>query len=136
MSELTKLSCISYERFTGTSIELHRTRFEEDLLQYSTQRRKSSQLEYWYTALELECLVLLLVCSIREGNFDMFVEALEQLIPMLFSLDHPNVFENLKASRFTVQKTNRVFSRISDDHAHEQNNKIIKMEGGANWYIS
>ena len=33
--------------------------------------------------------------------------------------------------RFTVQKTSRYFSRISDDQAHEQNNKIAKGNGGA-----
>ena len=34
LSQLKKLLCISYERYTGTSIELHSTRFKEDLLQY------------------------------------------------------------------------------------------------------
>ena len=55
-----------------------------------------------------------------------FIQSLKEL-----PYNHPNVFENLKAGRFTVQKTNRVFSRISDDHSHEQNKKIIKMEAGA-----
>ena len=35
------------------------------------------------------------------------------------------------SGRFTGQKTSRYFSRISDDQAHEQNNKIVKGNGGA-----
>ena len=33
LSELKKILCISYELYTGTSIELHSQRFKEDLLQ-------------------------------------------------------------------------------------------------------
>lgn len=33
--------------------------------------------------------------------------------------------------KFTVQKTNRVFSAIATDYVHEQNNALVKGEGGA-----
>lgn len=32
---------------------------------------------------------------------------------------------------FTVQKTDHLFSKIALDHAHEQNNAIVKGDGGA-----
>ena len=116
------------------------------------KREKSVQFEYWQTVLDLEALLLLLVRSIRLADFEMFVDALEQIIPWMFALDHvhysrwlPFFVQNLKelpirhqevhkqflAGKFTVQKTNRKFSSISDDQAHEQNNKIIKDDGGA-----
>ena len=44
---------------------------------------------------------------------------------------HPEVYEKFKKRRFTVQKTQRLFSRISDDKAHEKNNKFIKGSDGA-----
>ena len=36
-----------------------------------------------------------------------------------------------KTGNFTIQKTNRVFSAIPIDQAHEQNNACIKSDGGA-----
>ena len=40
------------------------------------------------------------------------------------------VFEVL-CHNFTIQKSNRTFSSIGIDQAHEQNNKIVKIDGGA-----
>ena len=45
-------------------------------------------------------------------------------------LIHPTVFEEFQKRFFIVNKTNRLFSCISDDHANEQNNKFIKSERG------
>ena len=115
-------------------------------------RKKSPHFEFWYTVLELECLMLLFVQSLRVGDFKTFVEVLEEFTPWMFSLNHtnyarwlpvfiqtlkklpkqhPEVYKEFKKGRFTIQKTNRCFSRISDDQAHEQNNKVIKGSGGA-----
>ena len=44
---------------------------------------------------------------------------------------HPNVAKEFKAGIFTVQKTRKVFSSIAIDQAHEQNNALIKGDGGA-----
>ena len=43
-------------------------------------------------------------------------------------LIHLTIFEEFQKGFFTVSKTNRLC--ISDDHAHEQNNKLIKSDGG------
>ena len=43
---------------------------------------------------------------------------------------HTTVFEEFQKGFFRVNKTNRLFSCISDDHAHEQNIKLIKSDGG------
>ena len=44
---------------------------------------------------------------------------------------HPEIAEEFQAGNFTAQKTNRLFSAIPVDQAHEQNNASIKEEGGA-----
>ena len=92
------------------------------------------------------------VRSLRNGNFEMFVKVLDQFLPWMFSINHThyarwlNVYtqtlknyliniqkfmKSLKKGQFTVQKTQRIFCRISDDHAHEPNNKVIKGNSGA-----
>ena len=42
------------------------------------------------------------------------------------SRKHPEVAKTFNDDKFTVQKTNRVFSAIATDQAHEQNNAHTK----------
>ena len=86
-----------------------------------------------FTCLEIECLMLLFVQSIRSGKFEMFVGVLDQFATWLFALDHtnyawwlpvfirslktlphqyPNVYEQLLKGQFTTQKGKRKFLRI------------------------
>ena len=44
---------------------------------------------------------------------------------------HPEIAKRFSDGNFTIQKTNRVFSAIPVDQAHEQNNGYIKGDGGA-----
>ena len=44
---------------------------------------------------------------------------------------HPDVSSDFMEGQNTVLKTNRVFSSIALDQAHEQNNTAIKSDGGA-----
>ena len=46
------------------------------------------QFYYWATVLELELLLNMYIRSLREGKFDLYIDALNQLIPWLFALDH------------------------------------------------
>jgi len=110
------------------------------------------QFHYWSLVLELEVSILTFVRSLREADFDMYLDTLWELLPWFFALDHthyarwipvhlrdmmslhrthPDVLEELRAGMFTVQKTNRTFSSIATDQAHEQNNACIKGDGGA-----
>ena len=45
--------------------------------------------------------------------------------------NHPTIFEEFKRGFFTVKNGNRKFSNIGVDQAHEQNNKVIKIDRGA-----
>ena len=44
---------------------------------------------------------------------------------------HPQIYDEFRKRHFTVQKTNHIFSKIAIDHAHEQNNAIVKDDGSA-----
>eukprot|EP00794_Sanderia_malayensis_P013411 gene13411-14786_t len=140
----------AYEKAFNKEIEDGKTmNYEEWMI---GKRETSVQFEYWNTVFELEALLLLLVKSIRLADCAMYVDALEQIIPWIFALDHVHysrwlpvfvqdlkdlptrhkeVHQQFSKGKFTIQKTNRKFSCISVDQAHEQNNKIIKDEGGA-----
>ena len=118
------------------------------------QRRTKEcpQFQYWSLALELEVCILTYVRSLREADFDMYLDALWELLPWFFALDHthyarwipihlrdmlglhrthPEVLKEFRAGMFMVQKTKRIFSSIATDQAHEQNNARIKGDGGA-----
>ena len=102
--------------------------------------------------MELELCILVYVRSLREASFPMYLDALTELAPWFHTLDHtnyarwipvhlkdmaelqtkhPEVAREFNAGKFTVQKTNRVFSAIPIDQAHEQLNACIKGDGGA-----
>ena len=116
------------------------------------RRESSAQFLYWLTVIEMEALLLKLVRSLRESNFQMFVNALDEIAPWMFALDHthyarwlpvfiqdlkmleikhPDIFCEFQRGRFTYKKTDRPFSCMAEDQAHEQNNKDVKTDGGA-----
>ena len=69
----------------------------------------------------------------------------------MFALDHTNysrwlpffledlkkldkneaIYQNFLQGFFAVSRSNRKFSRMGIDQAHKQNNKIVKVDGGA-----
>ena len=53
-----------------------------------SQAQQSLMFSYWLKALSLEILLLLYVRSIREGNFQLYVESLAKITPWMFALDH------------------------------------------------
>ena len=102
--------------------------------------------------MELELCVLIYVCSLRQASFQMYLDALTELVPWFHALDHtnyarwlpvhlrdlaelsrkhPEVAKAFNDRKFTVQKINRVFCAIATDQAHEQNKSHIKRDGGA-----
>ena len=99
----------------------------------------------------METLYFLFTKSIREGNFESFLQCLKEMLPWFFALDHTHyarwlsifvqdlsklkfqqtdTYEAFKKGFFTVRKTNRVFSNMGIDQAHEQMNKVLKTDGG------
>ncbi|KAJ8396338.1 hypothetical protein AAFF_G00019150 [Aldrovandia affinis] len=112
----------------------------------------SPQFQFWFIILQLELAVLIYVRSVREENFLLYTDALSKLVPWFFALGHtnyarwipvhlrdmvtlvtkhPSVYAQFLAGNFTVKKTTHAFSAIALDQAHEQNNALVKGDGGA-----
>ena len=100
----------------------------------------------------MELAVLLFIRSLRESNFSLYRQALCQLIPYMYANNnvnnarwlpihlidmltleegHPQIEEAFHAGKFDVHKSNRDFSGMAIDQAHEQANAVIKGDGGA-----
>lgn len=117
--------------------------------QWISVSEKAPVFKYWNLTLRLQLILLEFVKSIRSGNFSLYVQSLRSITPWMFALNHHNyarwlpihirsmlnlpddVKSHFEDGNFTVQKTNRKFSKIGLDHNHEQLNSIIKGVGGA-----
>ena len=118
----------------------------------SRRIQESPQFQYWSKTLEFQLIILSFVRSLRDANFQLYIEALDNLMSWFFALDHPHysrwlsvhlrdmrslqnvhpaVADQFENGKFVVKKTHRSFSSIAIDHAHEQNNSVVKGDGGA-----
>lgn len=117
------------------------------------ERMESSpHFQFWHITLQLELLYLVFVRSFRESDFELYLDAVQKLAAWCFALDHTNyarwlpvhlqdmlsleeelpyVYHQFLNHGFVVQKTSRRFSSIAVDQAHEQNNALVKGDGGA-----
>jgi len=112
----------------------------------------SPPFHYWYLVMELELTVLTFVQSIQQGDLVLYCDSLKRLITWFFALDHihyarwlsvhlrdmlalpdwhPQIAEEFRNGKFVIHKTQNPFSAIALNHAHEQNNKIVKGDGRA-----
>ncbi len=110
------------------------------------------QFKFWSLVLQFEIDILIFVRALREGDFNLYIDALTNIVPWFFALDHihyarwlpvhirdmvalrdihPTAFSEFVNGKFVVKKTTRRFSAISIDQAHEQNNALVKGDGGA-----
>ena len=113
----------------------------------SSTSEKSPTFHFWEMIRRLEVLILIFIRSLREGNFQLYLETLEALFPWFHSLDHTNYarwlpvhIRDMKSlppavkddlqKYWVVAKTEKPFSYISIYQAHEQNNAIVKGSGG------
>ena len=125
----------------------------ESFEEWKKRRIEASPLfNYWYLVMELEITVLTFVQSIRQGDVVLYCDSLERLITWFFALDHmhyarwlsvhlrdmlalpdrhPQIAEEFRNGKFVIHKTQKPFSAIALNHAHEQNNKIVKGDGGS-----
>lgn len=120
-----------------------------------SQEEKYPQFRFWSITLKLEMLLLQFVRSIRSTDFSLYKESMNKLLPWFFAMDHtnyarwlsihlydmldlprtnPTVNQYFDAGRFVITKTKRRFSSIGIDHAHEQNNKCVKGDGGKRYF--
>ena len=100
--------------------------------------------------MEIEVCIFTYVRSLREANFEMYLDALTELVPWFCALDHTNyarwILVHLRDMAELYKKhpdtdfrrvqqwplhSTKVFSAIPIDQAHEQNNACVKGDGGA-----
>ena len=107
--------------------------------------------KFWSIILQLELSVLIYVRATQEGNFLLYIEALTEIIPWFFALDHthyakwipvhlrdmaslrehhPAIYAEFLKGNFATKGSRRAFSAIAIDQAHEQNNASVKGDGG------
>ena len=115
----------------------------------SNMCERSPTFMYWDLIMRFETLILIFVRAHREGNFPLYVEVLEKLVPLFFALDHVNYSrwlpvhirdmkmlpksikeEFANECHWVLSKTNNTFSTIPVDQAHEQENAYVKGSGG------
>ena len=141
------MACSLYQLLSDAYSESSATDFET----FSNEKSSVLQFRFWLTTLELELLLLTFVHSLREGNFHLYIEALHKVTPWFFSLDrvnysrylpvhirdmqalsrtHPDILRNFVEGKFVIRSSEKNFSSISIDQAHEQNNKHVKGQGG------
>ena len=130
--------------------------FQNDFGTYGESRKKTSERSvnalYWFTVIDLVVLLFMFVRSLRDANFTLFISRLSSICTWMFASDHVHyarwlpvlikdlsflrdkknlVFDALLNGFFTVQKSERPFSNMATDQAHEQNTKLVKIDGGA-----
>lgn len=102
---------------------------------------------FWNYVMNLESTLLLFVRAHRQGNFKLYVDCLRKLAELFLSCDHYNyarwvpvhildmerlpasIANDFEAGKFVVHRSNKRFSSIAIDQAHEQLNKILKGTG-------
>ena len=98
--------------------------------------------------MELEVLVLVYVHLLRQSSLTMYLDALTELVPWFHALDrinyarwvavylqdmaelprkHPDIARKFMEGIFTIEKTKKMFSMVSIDQAHEQDNATSKV---------
>ncbi|KAK3926365.1 Centromere-associated protein E [Frankliniella fusca] len=141
---LYKLQRAAYEEYSGDDP----LSFEEWCQE---TRQKSIQFRFWDIALALELCVLVFVRAIRTADFGLYKAALKMLVPWMFALDHvnyarwlpvhirdlvnlehthPALYQHFQDGRFVARLTEKKFSAIALDQAHEQQNARLKGDGG------
>ena len=112
------------------------------ILDWLEHRSKESEICFsWKLILDFQVLVLVFIRSIREGNFQVYIESLISLCNhihysqwctvqcfdlIILEALCPDVHKKFMAGNFSFQKTNSKFSKLAVDQIHEQNNKIMK----------
>lgn len=141
---LYKLQRAAYEEYSGDDP----LSFEEWCQE---TRQKSIQFRFCDIALTLELCVLVFVRAIRTADFSLYKASLKMLVPWMFALDHvnyarwlpvhirdlvnlehthPALYQHFQDGRFVARITEKVFSAIALDQAHEQQNARLKGDGG------
>ena len=123
----------------------------------SAKKRSLLQFLCWCMVMELEPLLLSLIKSLRTFNFPTFISCLEKIAPWMFAMDHtnyarwlpifihdlkslqsnhPGVYKEFCQGKFSINRSGKPFSSMGIDQVHEQNSKLVKIDGGASGLLN
>ena len=145
MAALYKLKKKAYNNYINDASE-GRLRLDFERL-CEMHKKESPQFFYWNLVMSMELATLTLIQSFRKADFELYHKSLAELLPYFFANNnvnyarwltihlrdmmaieenHPNIAEELEKGNFVVHKSERAFSGLAIDQAHEQNNAVIK----------
>ena len=102
---------------------------------------------FWLTLLKFQEIIFIFIRAQRTGNYSLYVESLQAIVPYFFALDHYNyarwlsihiqdlleldefTLQAFQTGKFVIKRSKKRFSALAVDQAHEQLNKIIKNMG-------
>ena len=142
-----ELTFSSIQELYGTpELEELRVKYEE-----FSQRSSSKMSSYWRSYIEMACLLLCFIRSIR-GDWNLHLTCIRDMLPWMFAYDctnysrylsvywcdmmsledtHPSTHEAFKAGDFVVQRSSSAFSQVAVDQTIEQTiNRDTKSKGG------
>ena len=135
---LSALQHIAYDSSSSTlSFEVWRNEL----------KKSSPTFQFWDLILRIELSVFVIIRTHREKNLQLYIEALDKIMFIFFALDHYNYCRWLSAhiqdlqtltdevrcvleQCWVIEKTGNRFSAIPLDQNHEQENAIVKGDGG------
>ena len=143
-----ELTSSSIQELYGTpELEELRVKYEE-----FGQRSSSKMSSYWRSYIEMACLLLRFIRSIREGDWNLHLACICDMLLWMFAYDrtnysrylsvywydmmsledtHPSTHEAFKAGDFVVQRSSSAFSQVAVDQTIEQTfNRDTKSKGG------
>ena len=136
---LCKLQHDAWQNFCSSGSESDEVSFET---WGNSMVLKSPTFLFWNIITEFEMMVLIFVRAHHTRNFNLYIEALEDLTPWFFAFDHINyarwlpihirdmrsisdsILEDFQRC-WVLQKTQNNFFSMPLDQAHEQNNELL-----------
>lgn len=110
--------------------------------------QQSPTFKFWLLVHRYQQIIFMFIRAHRERKIELMVTTLKKLVPLFFALDHHNyarwtpifirdleglpdsIREEFKRGNWTITRSNRRFSSLPIDQAHEQANKRVKGVGG------
>ena len=77
------------------------------------RKQESPHFKFWYTALQLELVVLVFIKSLRTVDFPLYIECLILLVPWFFCLDHINYARWLSVHIQDMINLNKIHPEIT-----------------------
>ena len=143
-----ELTSITIQELYGTP-ELQGLRVKYEEFNKSSSNKMRS---YWQSYIEMVCLLLCFIRSTREGDWNLHLASVRDMLPWMFAYDrtnysrylpvywcdmislkdvHPSTYESFQAGDFVVQRSGNAFSQVAVDQTIEQTiNRDTKSKGG------